>query len=183
MATPTEEELQVNAEILQALTEGGEGTVRHGAPPQLREIVTRGDEDFPAPVVAKVFEDAGVKRIYDTRTGEPSLTSINMLPAQLKKLRPDGSGRLFTYVKPEKEPVRGQFKCLLHPDQREPDYDKWGFPACRKDNITSPMQVEQHMEHRHRVEWAAIKAERERRQKEREFEIQQRIAEAAVARK
>lgn len=182
MPQTPEEAAQINAEILEALTgKLGDGAVPHGGTPKLREVVHRGDEDFPAPVVAKVFEDAGVLPIYDTKTGERSFTSVNMLPAQLKKIGPDGQ-RMFSLRQPM-EPVRGQFRCMLHPVERQPEYDQWGLPMCRKANLTSPFQVEQHMAHRHKNEWATIKAEREKREKEEERALQRQIAAAAVGKK
>ncbi len=183
MASTPDEQARINDELLEALLKDGQGAVRRGDPPQLREVVTRGDEDFPAPVVAKVYEDAGVVRIYDRKTGEPSLTSRNMLPHQIKKLGPDGEA-MFTQRAPMTLPARGKHKCLLHPDLREehPEYNTWGMPLCRKENLTSPLQVELHMQHRHKVEWQTIQRERERARQDEQMELQRQIARAAVAR-
>lgn len=181
MVQTPEEAAAVNAEILAALLQESEQAVAPGAPPRLREVISQGDDEFEAPVVAKVYQDAGVSRIYDLRTGGASLTSRNMLPAQLRKLGPDGQ-RMFTHIKPAIEPTRGQHKCLLHADLRaeHPEYDQWGLPLCRKANLTSPLQVEQHMRHRHKIEWETIRAEREKREKEEERELQRQIARAAT---
>lgn len=182
MADTPDEAAQVNAEILEALMGEGEGAVRPGDAPRFNELVHRGDEEFPAPIVAKVYADAGVRPIYDVRTGDRSFTSVNMLPAQLRKLGPDGK-RMFTHVKPASPPKLGEHKCLLHADLRteHPEYDAWGLPVCRKANLTSPLQVEQHMQHRHKVEWQTIKAEKERLEKAEALELQRQIARAAVA--
>lgn len=176
-----EEASQLNAEIIEALMADVEGAVTHGGAPKLREVVHQGDEEFPAPVVAKVYADAGVRPIWDRRTGEQSLTSINLLPAQLRKLGADGQ-RMFTAVQPATTPTRGAYRCLLHTEERKPEYDTWGLPTCRKANLTSPLQVEQHMAHRHKVEWATIQREQEKREKEEDRAIQRQIAAAAIAR-
>jgi len=181
VAGTPDEQHRVNEEILDALLQGGEGAVPKGAPPQLREIITRGDDEFPAPVVAKVYEDAGVHTIYDVETREPSLTGRNMLPAQLRKLSSDGK-RMFTIHRPDQPPARGAHKCLLHPDVRKPEYDTWGLPRCRKANLTSPLQVELHMQHRHKTEWASIKREQERLERDEQMQLQRQIAAAAIAR-
>jgi hypothetical protein len=181
MADTPDEAQRVNDEILAALLGPAEGQVLHGGPPKLREILTKGDEDWPAPVVARVYEDAGVHRIYDIKTGAMSLTSRNMLPAQVKKLGADGQ-RMFTHIKPAYEPAPGQHKCHLHADERaqHPEYDEWGLPLCPKANLTSPLQVEQHMRHRHRVEWETIKRQKEEAEKAEERQLQRDIAKAAI---
>ncbi len=183
MASTPDEQARINDELLEALLKDGQGAVKRGDPPQLREVVTKGDDGFPAPVVAKVYEDAGVVRIWDRKTGEPSLTSRNMLPYQIKKLGPDGEA-MFTQRAPTTPPARGKHKCLLHPDLRKehPEYDTWGMPLCRKENLTSPLQVELHMEHRHKVEWQTIQRERERARQDEQMELQRQIARAAMAR-
>ena len=179
-ATPSEA-AQIDAEILEVLMNSrGEGAVQHGGVPQFQEFVHQGDDDFPAPVVAKVFEAAGVMPIYDIKTGERSFTSTNLLPYQLKKLGEDGQ-RMFSLRPMVDPPVRVLHRCPLHPDERKPEYDAWGLPPCSKANLTSPLQVEQHMRHRHKVEWATIEKERERLEKEEDRALQRQIAQAAVA--
>jgi hypothetical protein len=113
------------------------------------------------------MQSAGYVYIYDTITRERSICNRNMLAAQLKKKRVDGSF-IFTTRKPKVAPKRGTLKCMLHPDERKPIYDTWGFAVCMKSNITSPYQVRRHMEKRHKQEWATIKEEIAQKEKERE---------------
>lgn len=135
-------------------------------------VVHRGDEELPAPMAMARLESAGYVYIYDTRTGERSLTNRNMLPMQLKKSRPDGAP-LFTAKNPGISPKRGKFRCLLHAEHADrPHYDAMGLPTCRKAGILSPYEVQRHMEHRHRVEWGAIEKDRNDREKEEERAFQ-----------
>ena len=116
----------------------------------------------PEPVLS-----GGQVYIYDTRTNEQSVCRRNILPAKLKLKREDDSF-VFTTVKPKTLPKRGVLKCMLHPDVRTDTYDAWGFPVCRKSNLTSPFQVRRHMTKRHKQEFEAIKEEETRIEKERD---------------
>jgi len=159
---PEEQEL---AELVEDMLRQADTAEEPGSSREER-IVHRGDNEVPAPMVISTMESAGWVYIYDTRTGERSITNRNMLPTQLQKVRPDGS-RVFTTVKPKVTPKRGTLKCLLHPDS--PDrarFDEMGLPVCMKSNLTSPYHVRRHMEKRHQAEWAIL--EQEQRDKERD---------------
>ncbi len=123
------------------------------------------DGEAPVPMTPLELKSAGYTYIYDTKTGERSLTNNNMLVMQLGKKRPDGTP-YFTTTDPGIRPKVGQIKCLLHPDN--PDrktYDRMGLPVCRKSNLVNEWQLQRHMEKRHRAEFDAIKkmeADRER---------------------
>ena len=123
----------------------------------------------PAPVLS-----AGQAYVYDTLTFERSLCRKNNLRHLLKLTRPDGS-HVFTTVKPTQLPKRGTLKCMLHPDERADIYDTWGFPTCRKSNLTSPFQVRRHMQKRHKQEYEAIKEEEARVEKERERQLREAL--------
>lgn len=136
----------------------------------IRDVIHRGDDEVPAPIVASALQSAGYTYLYDTKTGERSLTNNNMLHAQLSKKREDGS-RVFSTVPPTAngrivKPKRGTLKCLLHADdsQRE-HYDELGLPTCPKANLTSKHQVMLHMRHRHKMEWETIEQERQEAEK------------------
>jgi len=135
---------------------------------KVNNVIHRPDEALPLPMVASALTSAGHVYIYDTLTRERSVTNRNMLLAQLRKLRADGT-RVFTTVKPDRGPVRGILTCRLHSSRPErAHYDTMGFAVCPKSNLPSEFQVQQHMAHRHRVEWATI--EQERTQAERDEE-------------
>ena len=158
-----ENEMDTLIEEMQEMAESSPepGTMR------AKDVVHRGDEEAPAPALVSALNSAGWAYIYDTRTGDRSVTNRNMLPAQLKKKRPDGS-LVFTTRKPKTVPFKGKVKCLLHPDQPErAEYDQLGYPECDKSNIPNPHQLNLHMMHRHKVEWAAIQEAR-KEEKERE---------------
>lgn len=143
-------------------------------------VVHRGDEELPAPMAMARLESAGYVYIYDTRSGERSLTNRNMLPMQLKKSRPDGAPFL-TVKNPGINPKRGTFKCLLHAEHADrPYYDAMGLPACRKAGIPSPYEVQRHMEHRHRMEWGAIEKDRKDSEKAEERAFQRSLLSTAA---
>lgn len=141
--------------------------------PEEQVVIEEKSEDveymIPAPVLS-----AGQAWIYDTRTFERSLCRKNNLRHLLKLKREDGSS-VFTTVKPNKLPKRGVLKCMLHPDERADIYDTWGFPVCRKSNLTSPFQVRRHMKSRHKQEYEAIKEEEARIEKEKERQLREAL--------
>ena len=123
----------------------------------------------PEPVLS-----AGQVYIYDTKTHERSVCRRNILPHKLKLKREDDSP-VFTTVKPKTLPRRGVLKCMLHPDERTEMYDAWGFPVCKKSNLTSPFQVRRHMQKRHKQEYEAIKEEKTRIEKDEERQLRESI--------
>lgn len=138
-------------------------------------VINKGEGDAPLPMVVKSVDNAVFMSIYDTITGEMSLTHNLMLRTQLDKRRPDGS-RVFTTNKPKWPVARGTMKCYLHPDDPNRSYyDSIGFPVCQKSNLTSAFQVKRHMQKRHPMEWQAIEDQRkekvddEKRAEDREF--------------
>ena len=138
-------------------------------------VIHKGDDNIPMPIVRSSLTSAGYTYIYDTRTGERSVTNNNMLRAQLRKKRPDGS-RVFTTIKPSFEPEKGQFKCLLHPeDSNRAHYDYLGLPVCHTAHIPSPFHVRQHMQKRHRVEWQVIEEERKEQERQDDKQFQREV--------
>ena len=112
------------------------------------------------------MKSAGYVYIYDTRTNERSICNRNMLVAHLGKKRTDGS-LVFTTKKPRIPPKRGTLKCMLHIDNpNRSHYDDLGLPTCPKATLSSPYQVQRHMMKRHKVEFATIKEETDRKEKE-----------------
>lgn len=138
------------------------------------------ETDIPNKEVAesmrvRKMQGAGWVYVWDNRTGERSIISRTMLPTQLKKKREDGS-RVFTTVDPKIPVRRGSLKCMLH--RKDPDrthYDELGLPYCRKENLTSPYMRRRHMEKRHPQEWATIKEEIDRKEKDRDRELRERL--------
>lgn len=147
------------------------------------EVIFKGDETLPAPMVAsKIYPggDKGKVYIYDTKTGERSVALGYMLRELLKAKNPDGSTR-FTTRKPSFSPKLGTHKCMLHPDNpNRAHYDELGFPTCRKSNLTSPYMVKKHMKSRHKVEFEAIEEERKDREKKEDRDFQRSIISRTV---
>jgi hypothetical protein len=123
-------------------------------------------------MVTSEMSSAGYVFIYDTETGEQSKCNNNMLRQMLGLQRPNGRP-VYTTRPPKEPPKRGTYKCLLHPDgPNRKHYDDLGLPTCRKANLTSPFQVNRHMQKRHPVEWATIESERVSREKQEERDFQ-----------
>lgn len=134
-------------------------------------IIHRGDEEAPVPIRGKV-SSAGYVKIYNTRTGDVSLTNRNMLNAQLRKRFPDGDKeRVYTTRPMALKRAKGAYLCMLHKDSPNRDlYERLGLPDCRKSNLTSPFQVARHMQKRHPMEWQAIETERLSAEKQQELD-------------
>ena len=146
--------MEASTEVLAALL--GPGSAPEPGVMAPKDVIHPGDMDVP-PMVLASLTSAGHTYIYDTRTGQRSLTNNNMLPTQLKKLRPDGS-RVFTTIKPNVASVAGTVLCMLHethPNRSE--YMRYGWATCRGDHFMSEFHMERHMASKHKAEWAAIK--------------------------
>jgi len=152
---------------------------------QAGDVLHRGDEpkydesgaitSFPPPIVTGSIKSAGYAIIYDTLTGEPSLTNRNMLPTQLRKVREDGT-RVFD-VRPHPQTRVGKTICFLHKDyEGRAHYDELGFPACTKHNLQNPYQRDRHMAKRHKDEWAAIQEELRLSEKAEDRAFQRKMA-------
>ena len=138
-------------------------------------LVVESDKALGVEMSPTQLKSAGYVYIYDTRTHERSLCSRNVLLRNLQKKRPDGS-MLFTTVKPSVGPKRGHLKCMLHPDgPNRYHYDELGLAVCMKDNLTSPYQVIRHMQKRHKVEYATIKEEEERLEKQKDRKLRESL--------
>ncbi len=124
------------------------------------EVVHKGDENVPVPMIAHRQSEAGYVFIYDTRTGEQSRANRNMLLQLLKAKRADGS-TLYTTIKPAVEVKRGEMKCTLHEtNPQRTRFNELGLPICRKANLTSPYMVMQHMMKRHPTAFKLLEEER-----------------------
>lgn len=139
-----------------------------------KDVIHRGDDEYPLPVVAGDIKSAGYAIIYDTKTGLPSLTNRNMLATQFKKVHEDGT-RAFS-PRPTVKPKIGKTKCLLHADDpNRAHWDDLGFPVCRKANLVNKFQRDRHMARRHKDEWAAILEERKEQKEEEEKRFQREL--------
>ena len=108
------------------------------------------------PMIVNSLQSAGYVYIYDTQTGERSVTNRNMLPSQLRKTRDDGS-LVFTTIRPKKVAKRGSFPCYLHTSSpRRALFDTLGLATCRKATLTSDYEVQNHMKARHKREWGIL---------------------------
>lgn len=149
---------------------------------QDKGVIHKPDEDLAAPMGFTKTKSAGYTFIYDTLTGERSVTNNNMLMAQLKKKRPDGS-KVFTTAKPTNAKTPGGvLKCLLHPeDPNREHYDSMGLGTCRKANLINEFHRIRHMQKKHKDEWAAIESER-KTVKEKETEMFNKVLMEKLAR-
>ena len=142
-------------------------------------VINKGDGDFPTPMVVTELKSAGYVKLWNSKTGELSLTNRNMLRSQLSKRNEDGSF-VFTTVEPGIKSYRGKLKCALHPgDPNRSVYDEMGFPICLKSNLTSKYQVRRHMQKRHPSVWEAIEEERKEKEKDEEKKLRHSLLKSA----
>ncbi len=143
----------------------------------ISDVIHRGDDKFPADVVVSALENAGLVFIYDTKTGDRSLSPRNpeILREVLTRTREDGT-RVFTLKKPDIEVWSGTIKCLLHGDDpNRSHWDEMGLPQCRKANIPSIYMLNLHMQHRHPTAWATIQGERQELERQEDRELRQAL--------
>lgn len=159
------------AEILEDMLRDANKLPRRGA-----EVVQKGDGDLPVPMIMSKVDSAGVVWLYDTRTGEPNKCLTNLVPIMLRKKREDGSHIWTLKQPPIPWKAGGDYKCLLHQDNpNRKHYDELGLPVCRKANLTSPYQVQRHMQKRHKTAWATLEQERIAREKAEERKFQEEL--------
>ena len=136
------------------------------------QVISKGDDEVPAPMLATELTSAEWVYLYDTVTRERSVCNRNMLKQHLEKKRKDGTF-VFTTKVPKVGPKRGALRCMLHPDNpNRSHYDDLGLPSCPKANLTSPFQVRRHMEKRHKQEWATLEQERVERKEQDDRDFQ-----------
>ena len=138
-------------------------------------IVHKGDASLEAPMTVKEISGSGYVYVWDTRSYEKIPILYYMLSSKLRQRRPDGSF-MFTTTDPKKEPKHGTIICMLHEDYKDrKHFAELGFRICRKANITNQYQLELHMKKKHPQEWAAIKDELDKRQKDEDRELQRLV--------
>lgn len=143
-------------------------------------VIHRGDEELPAPMVVSKVSSAGYVYVWDSRTYVKVPVLYYMLPQVLRQRRQDGSYR-FQVRDPGKLPKRGTHKCFLHKDDpNRKHYDELGFRLCKKENITNPYQVLQHMKSKHKAEWAAIEEEKKERERQEDRSLQKLLLSKAA---
>src|SRR3990167_677964 len=177
-----------DAEIVALMGEVEDDTAPR--PMSLQEIIHRGDETVPVPMWVSALETAGWIPMYHVATRERSLVSRNTAPTKLREVDPDTGKRVWTLRKPAQPPWRGNFRCMLHPENpNRAEYDQLGFPVCGKANMPNELHQRMHMEHRHPLVSKLLserlsKAEKEAELMERraEREHQRALLEALVGR-
>mgnify|MGYP003393952560 CR=1 FL=1 len=163
---PTVDELIAQMQSAQAAPEPGTF-------PKIKDVISKGTDDVPIPIMASALTSAGYVWIYDRKSGERSLCNRNMLPAQLKKRHPQTGEAVFSVDRPAIMPKRGTIKCRLHPDQpSRAEFDAMGLPTCTKATLNSEFQEELHTKHRHPGAFANIESVRIKREKEEDRELQ-----------
>lgn len=144
-----------------------------------KQIIHSGDETLPAPMIASALTSAGYAYIYDTETGDRSLTNRNMLPAQLRKMRPNGKP-YFTTKDPGFRPPKGELVCWFHPDSpRWPEFRDIGWAECKRTNLFTDWQVREHVRKKHSTRWQAILGMEEEQRRNEDRAFQQALLEAA----
>jgi len=118
--------------------------------------VDEDEEGITEQLTPAQLQEAGWSIIWHIKTGVSSRVNNNWLLHKLAQTK-DGE-RVWTADRTKAaKPVRGTYKCLLHPDDpNRAEYDMLGFPTCPKHTLTNRYQQTRHMQKRHKSEWAAI---------------------------
>lgn len=121
-------------------------------------------------VIVEDMTSAGYVWLYDTITRQGSKCNRNMVPAQLKQKREDGS-LVYTLTAPSQPPFLGSYKCFLHAEhpKREEVVAALGVVKhCRKGTMGNKLAADSHSRRVHRDEWAAYQNYIEETRRERE---------------
>ena len=156
--------------------------------PHEGDLVHSPDISYPAgAVVSQVVHDRRVP-LYNTRTHEEvwvnSWQADDSPGSLLKRVHtdidhPEWLGKLLFSRTPTGVFRRGTFKCWLHPDQPErASYTQRGMAVCRSAHLASEYQVEVHMSHKHKQEYAAINSMKEGEEKEEDRRLQREMIHA-----
>lgn len=141
------------------------------------KVVNKGDAKNPAPAIISDMESAGYTYVWNRFTGARSVVNNNMLRAQLLKVN-EKKERVFITYDPHIKMIAGNVKCMLHPDDpRRAEFDKMGLATCHKSNLASEYEMTQHMQHRHKKEWAAIEKLRVDRERAEDRDFQRKLME------
>lgn len=109
--------------------------------------------------------------LYSMISGEPVLLPRYMAAAVISKPNPDGPGFMFTADKANApEYKRGKVKCFLHPESA---YRASGLLEaagvaqfiCLSGNLASEYAMEDIAKGKHRKQWAAVEAYRQRQER------------------
>jgi hypothetical protein len=174
------DEVLNNEDLMEAFLKEADPKLEPGSV-RNKTVTHAGDAEQPFPQAVTSVTSAGYVELWNTKTGERSLSNRNMLPIQLRKKHPDGT-RVYTLVDPKIPQKRGSHTCLLHPDRPEREmFDGMGFPVCTKTNIPNEWQVEYgHMAAKHPKQWEAIQKMREEAKTARREKMELAILEMAA---
>lgn len=177
---PTDEENEAIREVESPIPGASVGVEETPRITPGTQVIHRGNDDFPAPVTAHLEEAGWIYVYYAIKTshlyGDRSIVNLNMLPAQLRKRDPDTGLRAFTTRDPGVRPPQGTLICWLHADhEMRPVTKSFGFATCRKSNITSVYEAEQHTKRKHSREYAALIDQRDRLERAEDRELQREI--------
>ena len=177
----TDAEIAESLEVMQALkgknVEVTEDDIAHVVD-EARNTETRGSQDETItasgslPLQVSKPRD-GTVIVYHTRDHSEREILRNMLTSTLAKKFPDGA---FVFSsRPTGTPVRGTYKCRLHPKHADRGQaDDLGLPICNSASLISEYSVEGHMASKHREELTALNR--------RESRIREQLAEERAQR-
>ena len=172
----TQTDSQREALIAEMVRDSEESKIELPSEIAQKTVLNPEDKEAPPTIVSKVTS-AGYVYVWDSRSFVRVPALYYMLPQILRQKRQDGSYR-FTTNDPGKLPKRGTHKCWLHADDpHRAHYDDLGFRTCKKDNITNPYQVTQHMKSKHKAEYAAILEEKKETERQEDRQLQRMLLE------
>ncbi len=166
-----EEDAHVEEELARAKNEQGVGDA-----PSLDELqkILKGTGNTLGGLQSSA-EDMIVYNRYD---GEPSTITTDQAGQRLRVRFDDShpwAGKLvWTTKAPESPPRPGVLLCPLHPESQERAYmDELRFTGilCRKSNMKTEMDVQDHFQGKHKKIYKAVEADKERQIKLQQMEL------------
>lgn len=133
------------------------------------------DQAVPFPMTPHELKSAGWSIVYHRKDRDARLVNNNMR-AQVLATKDASEVLVFQANKPTQEPFRGTLRCRLHSDDpKRAEWDELGLPLCSKATMRTPLDVRQHMSHKHKAEWAVIEEIRQRTERQEDRAVQMRI--------
>jgi len=125
--------------------------------------------------------------LWNRETGEPSQVLSDQLRLRLRQRFPAGhplqGERVYTHEK--MEPLRrGHELCLLHKDHpQRAEMDEVGFrnKFCRKANLISEYEVQQHLQRKHKKAWEAKREHKQEAERREQMDLMRQQTEALLA--
>lgn len=162
------------------IAEAAAGAIAQSADEGTLDKVVVNNDEFTMTRLRSHLMDSSVDAdehtiVYSMIDGTPSTVLKHKLAEVLRKRAPNGGPAFWVPGMPGNppEPIVGTIMCLLHADHEDREWlNSIGLSAqlCRKANLRSEFDLQNHMLHRHQQEFSLIETARERETQEEQRE-------------